>query len=97
MEQEIYYKARIILNSHSFRNDIIVNNLKKRFSIISINNKNKKELEIEITTQYNAYYSKGKIKKWLFGEILRDTNFYSLNVLECKEESEIYNTEIKCI
>lgn len=47
---------------------------------------------VELTTEYNATYPKKKVKRWIYGDLLRldIPDLGKVEILELKEEAEIY-------
>ncbi|QKX07719.1 hypothetical protein HN014_22225 (plasmid) [Aquimarina sp. TRL1] len=90
MTQEIFYKAKITFDK-KFDIDQIKKDLNELFIAMKICKVTDTSIVLEITTEYNTYYDAIKIKRWIFGELLRAINFEVLTVLVFKEEAEIYD------
>ena len=92
LQQEIYYKAELVFNSINN-----IDNLLKVSSVlipkINIVERDEKKVVIEITTFASLSYKRTKIQRSIYGELITNPNLNlsEVNLLEFKEEAEIYD------
>lgn len=87
MEQEIYYQAEIQIDEYQDIKEI-EQSLKKSFTHSKIIKVKGNYLKFELTSFYNAKFTKDEIESFIYNEIIKEIRFYELNVLSIKEEKE---------
>lgn len=97
MQQEIYLKVKIHIDENTNVNKVKGKlELYPKFGAITYLETTNEFVIAEITTQYNAIYDKKKVKVWLRSDIALLTSC-AVEVIEIKEEAEIYGNEYEIL
>lgn len=89
MEQEIYYKAELLIDDIQEISDI-ERLLKERFLQAKIIKVKGNYLTLEFYTSYNAKFSREDIESFIYVELTKLISFHELNLICLKEEKDIY-------
>lgn len=91
MIQEIYCKA--VLRFTDARNvEEVAKSVERIFPVSKAAIYASDSVLVELTTEYNAAYPRTKVKRWVYGHLLRldIPDLGKVEILELKEEAEIY-------
>lgn len=91
MIQEIYCKA-VLRFTDSPNVGEVAKSLKRTYPISKVGIYAPNSVLVELTCEYNAAYPRAKVKRWIYGYLLRldVPNLGSVEILKLTEEAEIY-------